>query len=102
MRTLLWFRMLRETCVLHFGNSLGCFAVRKQFVRGRRETCRLTRTAPIAFGDTSIYANRCRSRSARLRGVTEDLRSKGFKPGRRSCVEDSTMSGTQLPVLPLL
>jgi hypothetical protein len=42
--------------------------VRKQFVRGRRETSRLMRTAPIAFGDTSIYANRRRSRSARLLG----------------------------------
>jgi hypothetical protein len=61
--------------------------VRKQFVRGRRETSRLMRTGPIAFGDTSIYANRRRSRSARLRGEREagTLGTPQRSLGSRSC-----------------
>jgi hypothetical protein len=61
--------------------------VRKQFVRGRRETSRLMRTVPIAFGDTSIYANRRRSRSARLRGEREagTLGTPQRSLGSRSC-----------------
>src|ERR1700733_8471561 len=97
MRTLLLIRMLRETCVLHFGNSLGCFTVRKQFVRGRRETSRLIRTVPIAFGDTSIYANRRRSRSARLQDERR-FGINGFKFGRRSCVEEATKPALIFPL----
>lgn len=70
--------------------------MRKQFVRGRRETSRLTRTAPIAFGDTSIYANRRRSRSARLLGERKiwDQRVKIWKEIVRG---GRYNAGTQLP-----
>jgi hypothetical protein len=71
--------------------------VRKQFVRGRRETSRLTRTAPIAFGDTSIYANRRRSTSACLPGERRiwDQRVQTWKEVVRG---GRYNDGTQLPV----
>ena len=71
--------------------------MRKQFVRGRRETSRLTRTAPIAFGDTSIYANRRRSRSARLLDERRiwDQRVQTWKEIVRG---GRYNAGTQLPV----